>query len=1117
MSSLPTLNYTTPEEFVNYYYEKLKTDLSVYNLQISKVGFVGFFLNLLGYTHFDIKQYYDSLFKEAFVGTAQIEESQYLHASTYGYIPTFASSSIATGTIEFDMINWLPRRQAGVVRREVIIGYSSESSEISSSSFKSDDFDFFIDAIYKFIEVEINGSYYYYADILTSDGVKYNIPSASSVITVPLYSTRQYIKQEVEVQLPSYNFGSFQTHYFSIPAGHYLTDLKVYITKNNSSTEEEYDIKYTKYLEKGTDKSVFLRKYSSTNYILEFGSGIRGEWVSAATVRLVIKYSRGNAGNLIDKTDSKLQISGNTYAFDYKMIDGSLTTTTAESLSIIQVPLVNFDYSEGGEDPLSGEDLRDDIVNYIQTRENLVTRQDFYNIASTYFDDFKFMFKKINIFDNTFYLCRSFRNRNQEIFYLMNHTESVMNFHYMLYNENFSISAEAILSGIGTLNTGLYEYFIVCVDFWGRSEPSTRVQVSVTTQNAVRITWTHVPNTETYRVYGRHISGQNQYWEISVGSTPSATYSYTDIGSSGQSSYMPTGYELTELIYRPTFTISDRVFVCPFLFKHNTRMNYYDGYLIKELLRVNFSDISHEYELITSGLDVPMTYLNLEYDSSLLTTFIKLKSYEDITNFVFSISITSDNISILDERMECFPLSNNEFIYEYTDTYGTIIEEMQIEVKGGISDSIISSLEQDFTITSENNTLLIKCNDDSEDYSDSFVTVSLTIGVRTAAQVVTDINTEFGEDIASTYTTTSGGIRIKLTPPTGGSVTNIFIGESSTCLDVLGLTGSDTTPAVLNGEITTHLFTYVTSSFYQLHDISDQVRLMRYNSSDTAHIINIPLIDNTEFESDENYYIDKFINFISNSNFKENRMIADNVQCRFLNSFICYSKFIQATFLQGGQIFSSEDYTWLDPVIDIINTPYTPNINIRYLIGSSPIGEFIGHTDDIASFDINTATWSFYSPEVDDFVLVNENNLYYRWDGSSWVSIPDIIFPLKMRIEIKIDKLYVQKNNINVTTERNNLEFLLAEYLQKNFTGANVVFYNSMIVEFIHTNRPFIKSVKVFVTDSSTIPNELDNGVEILSDDTILTGLKNKVDIVEYSPIIVYWDVNNLDLQVYIE
>jgi len=259
---LPTLDYTTPEEFVNYYYNQLKTELGVFDLQISKVGFVGFFMNLLGYTHFDLKQYYDSLFKEAFVGTSQTEESQYIHASTYGYIPTFATAASAVGTIEFDMVNWLPRRPYGVVRREVIVGYSSSSGTITQidAKFFIDDFQFTVDAIYKFIEVEDNGLYYYSADVITADGTKLTIPSSTSTISVPLYSTTQYSRKEISFVLKPYNFGSFQTYYFGIDAGYYLSDLQVFVTLSGSTTEEEYQIKYTKYLEKGDSKSVFLRK-----------------------------------------------------------------------------------------------------------------------------------------------------------------------------------------------------------------------------------------------------------------------------------------------------------------------------------------------------------------------------------------------------------------------------------------------------------------------------------------------------------------------------------------------------------------------------------------------------------------------------------------------------------------------------------------------------------------------------------------------------------------------------------------------------------------------------------------------------------------------------------------
>jgi hypothetical protein len=45
----------------------------------------------------------------------------------------------------------------------------------------------------------------------------------------------------------------------------------------------------------------------------------------------------------------------------------------------------------------------------------------------------------------------------------------------------------------------------------------------------------------------------------------------------------------------------------------------------------------------------------------------------------------------------------------------------------------------------------------------------------------------------------------------------------------------------------------------------------------------------------------------------------------------------------------------------------------------------------------------------------------------------------------------------------------------------------------------------------------MDNGIEVLSDNTILTNLKNKLDIVKYSPSMIHWDVENLDIVMSIE
>lgn len=1124
---LPSLNYTTPEEFINYYYEQLKTELGIFDLQISKVGFVGFFMNLLGYTHFDLKQYYDSLFKEAFVGTSQTEESQYIHAATYGYIPTFATAASAVGTIEFDMINWLPRRPSGVVRREVIVGYSGASGTIVQLgvNFFVENFQFTIDAIYKFIEIEDNGLYYYSADIITADGLKITVPSSTPTISVPLYSTTQYVRKEISFVLKPYNFGSFQTYYFGIDAGCYLSNLQVFVTEAGSTVEEEYEIKYTKYLERGDSKSVFLRKITSINYVIEFGSGIRGKWISGASIRLVIKSTRGTSGNLIDKTNAKIQIVGNVLAYDYEYAPNGELTLTGSLPSVFQQPLINFEYSEAGADPLSGEDLRDAIVNFIQTRDNMMSQQDFYNIASKYFNDFKFLFKKFNVFDNIFYLCRAYRDRNQIICYTLNHNEQVLNLNST--SDPTYVPTATVVTG-GSLPDNTYEYFVVAIDEWGQSVPSSAVTATTSgTDNSVKIDWSAVPNALKYRVYGRFPTFKDQYWEVNA-----PTVTYTDDGTVGTPDIEPTSYRLKSLYYRPTFTINGESFISPFVYKGNTRMNYYEGYILKDLSRIDFANILLDPTVIGTSFDIPVIYLNLDYDETTYKTIVRLKSYQTISNLVFTVSIYGTGIDIVNKQMECFPLFENEFtyIYDNIDTFGLFEGKIRIEVKCGISDSVLTHNYSTFN-TSSANILKIKVND-SPPYSGSFIAITMTAGTAvTAATLITEINTQFaaadpyGRTIASSYTDDNGNIRIKLTPPAlAGAETmqNIFIASTgSTCLTALGLTGDDSSPAILNGPMVTTKFTNTTNDFYQLQDVSDQLILVRYQSGDDVYIVSIPVIYNATFITDPNYYLDKFNNFITTAVFNENRMVTDNVQCRFLNSYYIESPFIESIFLQSGKIFSEEIYNYLKPVLETRNTPPTVLvIGQRFRVGTAGTDAFAGHNNEIATY--NDTGWDFYTPVYlaglqQDFVLDLDTNIYYRWDGTNWINIPVIKLPLKMRVEIKCDKTYIQKNSVDLPAEKESLLLAIAEYLQKSFSGSNIVFYNSLITEFVHANRGYIKSVKVYVTDSSTPPNKMDNGIEILDDNTILTNLKGKTNIVKYSPIMIYWDVDNLDILMYIE
>ena len=116
-------NLTTPEEFIGHYFDQLRTDLATQNIQLSKVGFAGYMLNLLGNTQYDAKTYYDNLFKEAFPITALDDKNLGYHGNVFGYTPALADYAIIDGTFEYSLDAFLSS----------LIKLSSDISNSSSS------------------------------------------------------------------------------------------------------------------------------------------------------------------------------------------------------------------------------------------------------------------------------------------------------------------------------------------------------------------------------------------------------------------------------------------------------------------------------------------------------------------------------------------------------------------------------------------------------------------------------------------------------------------------------------------------------------------------------------------------------------------------------------------------------------------------------------------------------------------------------------------------------------------------------------------------------------------------------------------------------------------------
>lgn len=99
-----------------------------------------------------------------------------------------------------------------------------------------------------------------------------------------------------------------------------------------------------------------------------------------------------------------------------------------------------------------------------------------------------------------------------------------------------AVVAEA--NGGGGLPAGQYAYRIVArrtvgQGSIGRSTASEEVAVSVGDGGSVRLTWQAVPDVTEYRVYGRTVGSEGQYWTVN-GTT------FVDAGTAGASGAVPT-------------------------------------------------------------------------------------------------------------------------------------------------------------------------------------------------------------------------------------------------------------------------------------------------------------------------------------------------------------------------------------------------------------------------------------------------------------------------------------------------------------------------------------------------------------------------------------------------
>jgi len=373
---------TSVEDYVKYYSEKLPEAAEAKNLKISRSGIIGFLFHLFGFTQSDIKNYYDSMFKEAFLATADNYKNINMAASIHGFKAQFATPAIIYGNIDIDI--------------DALTNIYGQDFRIvvNNLEFLIDGINFILDSQY---EIKANS-----VKIANIEGRTYNVPFSSSNPIVPIVDCRQYTVQSFSFQTPNYPYLSFHSRTFNINYEGEIWEVIAQVKTENSDEYEDYDVYTIKYTSDSETKGIFVTLTNDNRLLIECGSGKYGKHIPNSSINIKLKITKGEKGNIFSTTATPSNVDLQVY-----------TSTGSRSSSNPSYFLGEIFYADGGKNIQKGDELRQEALKYIQSREYMMTDIDFKNVLGEYLDDFIFIFKKTNVMENDFYVFYPLKDEYQ--------------------------------------------------------------------------------------------------------------------------------------------------------------------------------------------------------------------------------------------------------------------------------------------------------------------------------------------------------------------------------------------------------------------------------------------------------------------------------------------------------------------------------------------------------------------------------------------------------------------------------------------------------------------------------------------------------------------------------
>jgi hypothetical protein len=358
----------TVEESFNELYKIAKDRFELADLKLSKISPLGFLIYSIAYISEDSKRYYDWLYNNAFISTANEYSALMKIGALFGYKYQTASAAEFIGNIRIILPSSEVENQSNI---KIHIPYGTQfvAEEIIFTLLA--DLEIKVDTIGKnvigFYYNPINSKY------LTVIGKLDKRDNKSYEIVIPAREIYQLRIIEKEIVVPNYPFGTF----YKIDISKYydksteqLNKLFVYVkdvSKGADASFEEYKIDVIEIQYGSDDKVVFLDQIDRNKYVIRLGNGIYGYKIPEnSIVKLVMWVTKGSSGNISANSVFKVNLSSTSVTVNDRLITSS---------EVVQI--VSTKDTSSGVDIKSLDEIRKELLKTIRTKETVVSEIDY--------------------------------------------------------------------------------------------------------------------------------------------------------------------------------------------------------------------------------------------------------------------------------------------------------------------------------------------------------------------------------------------------------------------------------------------------------------------------------------------------------------------------------------------------------------------------------------------------------------------------------------------------------------------------------------------------------------------------------------------------------------------